>query len=117
MQTFEYNFFRQLPFPIQISNSISRKNWYIIAHATNFFLRRAKKPKMSEEINSKIKWCKPVTFPGWYKKMSSNFRQFFKSQFLVDVIFHCEEGGTVGAHQTLLCHASPTFKSFKEIAG
>ena len=54
---------------------------------------------------------KPTSpFPAWYRKMSSAFKNFYRTQFLVDIIFHCQDG-TIGGHQTLFYHASPLFKT------
>jgi hypothetical protein len=63
------------------------------------------------EASKRAKWFKPVPFPPWYKRLSGSFRQFFKRQFMVDIVFHCDNNETIAAHKTILCHASPLLKS------
>ena len=68
--------------------------------------------------NKKPKWFKPVQFPEFYKKITTNFRQFFKQQYLIDLVFHCENSESIGAHQMILLQASPIFQRiFIELGG
>ena len=68
--------------------------------------------------NKKPKWFKPVQFPDFYKKITTNFRQFFKQQYLIDLVFHCENSESIGAHQMILLQASPIFQRiFIELGG
>jgi hypothetical protein len=71
-----------------------------------------------DQFNKKPKWFKPVQFPEFYKKITTNFRQFFKQQYLIDLVFHCENSESIGAHQMILLQASPIFQSiFIEFGG
>lgn len=60
------------------------------------------------------RWFRPTGFPPWYKRLSSTFRHFFKSQFLTDVVIYCKDQGTIEVHKTILCLASPYFRSLVE---
>ena len=71
-----------------------------------------------DQFNKKPKWFKPVQFPEFYKKITTNFRQFFKQQYLIDLVFHCENSESIGAHQMILLQASPIFQRiFIEFGG
>ena len=64
----------------------------------------------TEKFYKKPKWFKPVPFPNWYKTLSTNFRHFFKQQYLIDVVFHCDNNQTIGSHKMILLQASPIFQ-------
>jgi len=71
-----------------------------------------------DQFNKKPKWFKPVQFPEFYKKITANFRQFFKQQYMIDLVFHCENSESIGAHQMILLQASPIFQRiFLEFGG
>lgn len=57
------------------------------------------------------KFFKPVDFPSWYKRLSSNFRHYFKQQLFVDVIFYCQGGESIGAHRLMLWQSSNLFRT------
>ncbi len=61
---------------------------------------------MAEIVAPKAKWFRPAEFPKWYKGLSESFRRYLKEQFLVDVVFHCDDNKTVFGHKMILCHAS-----------
>ena len=62
------------------------------------------------QYSKRPKWFKPVQFPDFYRKITTNFRQFFKQQNLIDTIFHCENNETIGFHKLILIQASPILR-------
>jgi len=57
------------------------------------------------------KWFQPAPIPHWYKKHSKNFREYFKQQLFVDMLFHCQNNEVIGGHKLIFFLASPLFRN------